>query len=378
MGITFAIMQRVRTPYFAEFFIHCLFWLGMYYALRGLTVSSYQLIDRSPGRDALRLQGHMLFPYAGVVLGFLMLLFYTCSLWLFKKVIRYKSNYARLAVVTGWLLLVYFANYLLVSMLAGARHNQYQGVPNIPDIAPFSFNWQQMQTVIALAFMATLGVAGAYFFMKEWIRNELARNEADAVQLNTELRFLRSQINPHFLFNTLNNLFAMALKDGKSSLANRIATLSNMMRYMLYESTTDKVSLAKEIGCLQDYLLLYEMRYAVSEVDISFHYPEPAAIAAVQVAPMLLIPFLENAFKHGVAIGQRSYIAMAISVNARKLAFTCENIDYSAIKKLEEEKGGIGLENVKRRLELIYPGRYTLQAGQQNEKYKVDLQINLL
>jgi len=369
MGITFAFMQRLKTRYFIELIIHGLFWVVLYYALRGLTISSYAVIDRAAGRDAVMRSGHTLFPYAGVVLAFLVLLFYSCAFWLFKKIIRYKNSASQVAVTAGWLLLVYGANYLLVRMLPA--------LPDTTDPIPFSMHWPQLQLIIGLAFMAVLGIAAAYFFIREWIRNELDRSQADAVQLDTELRFLRSQVNPHFLFNTLNNLFSMAVKERKSSLADRIAKLSGMMRYMLYESNTAKVPLVKEVECLKDYLTLQGMRYAPGEADMSFQYPDPAAITGVQVAPMLFIPFLENAFKHGVALGEQSYIAMSIAVSGQQLVFSCENTDHSAIKKQETEKGGIGLENVKRRLELIYPGRYALRAGPQNGKYMVDLQIDL-
>jgi hypothetical protein len=388
MDITFAVMQRIKARYFIEFFAHMLFWLMMYYALQGLTDSSFALIYPTAGRNALRLTGHRIFPYAGVVLGFLMLLFYSCVFWLFKKFSRYKSNYARALLLAGWLLLIYSSNYLVVRMLLGTHYDflvimQDRPAPPIPPspgdfAALFSESWSQMQVIISFAFLAIMGIAAAYFFIKESIRNELARSKVEALQVNTELRFLRSQVNPHFLFNTLNNLFSMALKEGKSSLAEKIAKLSNMMRYMLYESNTDKVPLEKEVGCLKDYILLHSMRYASDEVEISFQYPEPAFMETVQVAPMLFIPFLENAFKHGVAVGEQSYIAMTIAIGPQKLVFSCENTDHSAIKKMEEENGGIGLENVKRRLKLLYPGRYELKAGSQNGNYMVNLQIDLL
>ena len=398
-------MQRLKTRYFIESFVHGLFWLVLYYALKGLTVSSYALIDRAAAGDAAERIGHApsphaavvredltmsightLFPYVGVVLVFLVLLFYSCAFWLFKKIIRYKNNARRAGIIAGWLLLVYSANYLLVSLLITLRSSQRSLGMVVPDkpgglippnVIPLSAHWAQMQLTMALAFLAIGGVAAAYFFIKEWVRNELARSKAETLQVNTELRFLRSQVNPHFFFNTLNNLFSMALKEGKDNLADRIAKLSNMMRYMLYESDTDNVSLINEVGCLDDYLTLHQMRYAPSEVDVRFRYPEPVTIASVQVAPMLFIPFLENAFKHGVAIGQSSFIALEIAVSPQKLVFTCENTDHSSVKKLAEEKGGIGLENVKRRLELIYPGRYELQAGPQNGNYIVNLQIEL-
>ncbi len=346
-----------------------MFWLVLYYALKGLTISSYVFIDRAAGRDPVIRSGNTLFPYASVVLIFLLLLFYSCIFWLFKKINRYKSNYTRAAIVAGWLLLVYGTNYQLIRLLPAPTV--------LPGLPAFTVHWLQQQIVIGLAFLALLGVAAAYFFIRERIQNELMRGKADALRVDTELRFLRAQVNPHFLFNTLNNLFSMALKEGKSNLADLISKLSGMMRYLLYESDADKVSLEKEIGYLEDYLALHGMRYAPSEVEISFRHPAPDVIATVEIAPMLFIPFLENAFKHGVAIGGRSTISMVISVSEKRLIFTCENINHSAVKKLEEEKGGIGLENVNRRLKLIYPGRHELIAGIQNEKYIVNLQIEL-
>lgn len=387
-------MRRIKKTYIIEFFIHCLFWLVMYYALQGLSISSFMVIDPPAAQKVAHKVGqkwtlrldYTLFPYAEMVLGFLVLLFYSCAFWLFKKIIRYKSNYARAAVLTAWLLLVYSSNYLLARILMRMRYGSKMIIPDTPPpkspavrvLTSLLGNWAQLQIVIALAFLAVLGIAAAYFLTKEGMRKELLRSKAEGLQLDSELRFLRSQVSPHFLFNTLNNLFGMALRDGNRNLADRIATLSNMMRYALYENTTDNVSLEKEIGCIKDYLTLYGMRYDSGEIEVSFQYPEPDAIAAIKVAPMLFVPFVENAFKHGVAIGHRSCIALTITVSPQKLFFTCENTDHSAVKKLEKEKGGIGLENVKRRLELIYPGRYMLHTGQLDEKYTVNLQIDFL
>jgi two-component system LytT family sensor kinase len=390
-------MRRIKKTYIIEFFIHCLFWLVMYYALEGLNISSFRLINLPTGQKAMVRAGQKMmlrldftrFPYAEMVLGFLVLLFYSCAFWLFRKIIRYRSNYARAAVLTAWLLLVYSSNYLLARILMRMRYGSLTIIPDAPP-RPYSpgsptargiwlpGNWAQLQIVIALAFLAVLGISAAYFLIKEWMRNELVRSKAEGLQLDTELRFLRSQVSPHFLFNTLNNLFGMALRDGNRNLADRIATLSNMMRYALYENTTDNVSLEKEIGCIKDYLTLHGMRYDSREIEVSFQYPEPGAITSIKVAPMLFVPFVENAFKHGVAIGHRSCIALTITANPQKLFFTCENTDHSAVKRLEEEKGGIGLENVKRRLELIYPGRFVLHTGQLDEKYIVNLQIDLV
>jgi LytS/YehU family sensor histidine kinase len=196
--------------------------------------------------------------------------------------------------------------------------------------------------------------------------------------LSTEIRFLRAQVNPHFFFNTLNNLFSLAQKRGSDDLADGIAKLSGMMRYMIYEGDTDSVSLQKEIEYLEDCIALNKMRYARGEVSVNFTHPDATAAAAIQLAPMLFVPFLENAFKHGVAIGQHSDIVLSLSISEKMLTFTCENSDHSTVKKLEQEKGGIGLENVRRRLQLVYPGRHSLQAAAENGKYMVHLQIHLV
>jgi two-component system LytT family sensor kinase len=420
--LTFVIMHRTWFKYFVEIVIHALFWLGVYNVLGALTASSYSmLIDHGNG-SMEHVDVSFLFPYTGLVLGMLMLLFYSNTWWLFKRVIRYKSDLPRVLVIAGWFSLIFATNYLLVRTLIGpSPHPQhpksFEVIRSSSDsfrarppkakvyfesrsdttllgttttISPFSpppppppiqrsgaDDWSHMQLVIALVFLSVLAVAAANFFIKERIRNDLTRSQAEAQHLQTEIRLLRSQVNPHFLFNTLNNLFSMAQRKGNDQLADSISKLSGMMRYMIYESDTDAVPLQREISYLDDCIALNKLRYADSEIAVSFSHPAPAIAAAISIAPMLFVPFLENAFKHGVSIGSQTRIDMDISVEQKKLIFTCENIDYSGVKKLEEEKGGIGLENVRRRLELLYPGRHELRAGAAQGKYTVNLQIEL-
>jgi two-component system LytT family sensor kinase len=371
-------MHRNKAGYFIEFLIHAVFWLGVYYALKALTASSFQMLV-SDHRRVMSQDGKLLFPYAWIVMGFLMLLFYTTSFWLFRKTIHY-----RVWLYAGWLIVFYTLNFLVIRLLA-APAGPLPSHPDaiMPGLSPIHLetfsatNWWEMQPVIALQFILVLGVAVAYFYIGESIRNEILRSQAEAYQASTELLFLRSQVNPHFLFNTLNNLFSMAQREGQEILADKIAKLSGMMRYMLYESNTDSVPLENEIAYLEDCISLHQMRYVGNLVETCFRYPDEAAIAPVRLAPMLLIPFLENAFKHGVLTGYHCFIAMEISIDQKKIAFTCQNTDYSAIKKPEAEKCGIGLENVRRRLEMVYPGRHKLLAGPENGKYIVNLQIDL-
>lgn len=236
--------------------------------------------------------------------------------------------------------------------------------------------WRQIQPAILLAFLAIEGVSVAYFFLKQWAKSELVQSQLQANQLSTEIKFLKSQINPHFLFNTLNNLFSMAQGKGNDELADGISKLSGMMRYMLYDSNEESVPLSKEIAYLEECITLNKLRYADEEVSVIFDHA--GQIADISIAPMLFIPFVENAFKHGVAIGQRAAIQIALVVSGQKLIFTCVNTDYSSIKKMEMEISGIGLENVKRRLELVYPGKHRLTIHKEDGKFMVNLEIDLL
>ena len=199
-------------------------------------------------------------------------------------------------------------------------------------------------------------------------------NWKKANQLSTEVKFLRSQINPHFLFNTLNNLFSMAQGKGNDDLADGISKLSGMMRYMIYDSNADSVPLGKEIAYLEDCITLNKLRYADEEVKVTFNYP--AQTEGVLVAPMIFISFVENAFKHGVMIGQSSGIDIYILIENKQLVFSCQNTIYH-VKKMVDEDGGIGLENVKRRLELVYPGKYELFIKNAGDRYIVNLGITL-
>ncbi|HWB24362.1 MAG TPA: sensor histidine kinase [Chitinophagaceae bacterium] len=409
-------MQRGKYRYLIELVIHALFWAGVYYVLHSLTASSFNMVTYNSGKITGGVSANMLFPYPGWVLTVLMVMFYGNIFWLFKKLVQHKNNLIWVPAIACWFILMFAINFTAISRMlksdAGhhiattsshyaiklspsadtlatsiydsAHHaSMYLATPSAsvpappPDMSFSAGDWQGMQLVMTIIFLAVLGIAIAYFFIKEWIRNDLARSQAEAQQLSTEVRFLRSQVNPHFLFNTLNNLFSMALKKGDDEVADSISKLSGMMRYMLYESNTENVVVQKEIDYLKDCIALNKLRYADGEVSVNFNYPPPALIAGVQVAPMLFIPFLENAFKHGVLIGRSSEIVMTISVNQKKLTFTCENSDYNAVKKPTDEKSGIGLENVKRRLQLVYAGRHVLKTGPENGKYCVNLQIDI-
>ena len=195
-------------------------------------------------------------------------------------------------------------------------------------------------------------------------------------KLAAELKFLKAQIHPHFLFNTLNNLYSLTLKQSPDA-PEVVLRLSGLMNYMLYDATSYDVSLSREIDSIHDYISLERIRYGES-LDLFFDVTGEAEL--VNVAPMLLLPFVENSFKHGVSDEvSDKWIAINLNVTDHILHFKVEN---SRTKKSDDTRpmeytGGIGLKNVKRRLELIYPDRHELKIFEEEDSYLVSLKINL-
>jgi hypothetical protein len=393
-------MLKIKRKDWIEVVLHIAFWVGVFYTLLSLTETHVTIrLDHAEGaikKDPVIIKDvrHTLSPYLFVTMGFLTLLFYGNIFLLLKKALRYKNILIRVVVPAAYFAAIFAANYYVGQSLTAPKSDQpflrtfqMDRKSGTPPALPTLKNDFLMRTdamifardgfsnTILFIFVIVFGLSIAYFFLKEWARTEKLRSQLAAVQLDTEVKFLKSQVNPHFLFNTLNNLFSMAQKQGNDDLADGISKLSGMMRYMIYESNEEKVPLKKEIEYLEDCVALNKLRYAEQEVKVSFSHP--GKIGDIIVAPMLFIPFVENAFKHGVAIGHQSQIEIAILVQDKNLIFTCENPNFSVIKKMDEEKGGIGLENVKRRLELVYPRKHQLEIKDSGGKYLVNLQIDL-
>ena len=198
--------------------------------------------------------------------------------------------------------------------------------------------------------------------------------ELENRQLTSELRFLKAQVNPHFLFNTLNNLYFLAVNQSDRT-PEVVAKLSGMMRYMIHESNEEKVPLAKEVEYMENYLDLEKLRLN-EEVPITFEVH--GEIAGVRITPLILITFLENAFKHGIgntSVG--SWITVSLRIKAGTLHYEVANSIVQQIGKTVREASGIGLTNVQRRLELSYPGKHDLTVTEDTERYRVHLTIDL-
>lgn len=206
------------------------------------------------------------------------------------------------------------------------------------------------------------------------IRSEEKMKELESQRLQSELQYLRYQINPHFFMNTLNNIHALVdinTDKAKSS----IIELSKLMRYVLYEASNQTISLNREIQFLNNYVTLMRLRYTDK---VKVEMVVPSVIPEVQIPPLLFISFLENAFKHGVSYQKESYIKMKLQVNTdKKITFHCSNSNWG---KVDEQHHGIGLDNISKRLKLLYGDKYTLSINENKEEnsFNVLLIIPLL
>lgn len=203
--------------------------------------------------------------------------------------------------------------------------------------------------------LLVLGISTSVAVVQQWHKDSEARQSLEQDQMKSELVLLKSQINPHFFFNTLNNIYSLTFIDVVRS-RESLHKLSRMMRYLLYE-THDTVPLSKEINFVRDYVELMRIRL---QKNTTVMVEEPDIMSEHAIYPMLLIPFVENAFKHGVSTKTCGRIHIRSSLVSRKFRFEVRNSIVSKIGLSGDSDGGIGLSNTRRRLELLYKGRYHL------------------
>jgi hypothetical protein len=203
----------------------------------------------------------------------------------------------------------------------------------------------------------------------------LRNAEKSMLQAKADLQFLRSQINPHFLFNALNTLYGTALQEGSKNTAEGIQKLGDMMRFMLHENTLDFIPMEKEIGYLKNYIALQKLRIQTSP-DIIIEDNMTTEHCAYQIAPMLLIPFVENAFKHGISLTEKSWIKIKLVCDDEDISFEVRNgLPQLAGNDLEKEQSGIGIMNVQERLQILYPNRHRFTYGAEENEFVVRLSL---
>ena len=283
--------------------------------------------------------------------------FYLNALVIIPKILyRYKIKWFALAQ------LFLFGLYLFIGWF---NHRVFS------DGKELNINIHIFFTLIVFVFM--LASSSAYQLIVDRMEADKLIKEKENENLKTELSLLRSQVSPHFMFNVLNNMVALARK-GSDLLEPSLIKLSSLMRYMLYETDGEKMSLEKEIDYLQSYIDLQQQRFGKNvEVKVDFSQVNMQE----EIEPMLLIPFVENAFKHGTGFIDQAKIEITLTITNKKLRFVVKNRYNQEGNEVKDATSGIGLTNVKRRLELLYGKQHVLKIEKQNGWFTTDLQLQL-
>ena len=223
--------------------------------------------------------------------------------------------------------------------------------------------------VLSSFFLLTL-MGGCIHLAFSLIKNQNEKRLLENSRLDAEVKFLKSQINPHFLFNTLNGIYSLA-HTGSNQAEHAILKLSEMLRYMLYDSSTEKIELAKDIDYISNYIHLQRLRVSRK---VQIDYQVNGDLNGLYIEPLLLITFIENVFKHGVSYTTPSHIVIWINVFEETLTLHTSN---PRVESNNFEGGGIGLKNARRRLDLLYPNTYSLSIVLNEQSYIVNLKLSL-
>lgn len=299
-----------------------------------------------------------------------LLLFYFHTFITFPRFFN-KEKSIQFIGINGMILLVYAVGMIILDAV-----QSYQALQNIGVATQFSGLISTRNIRLDLLMVFTLLLVPSFIYY--YIKNQLTAMDSAGFQLyrkkEAELAQLKSQVNPHFLFNTLNTLYAFALKEGSDKTAECIAKLANLMRFMLDDMQKDSILLKREISYIRDYVKLQSIRSAVDhEIVINVEVEDEESFS---IAPMLLIPFVENAFKHGMNPNKVSQLKIDIRVMDNQMQFVIENSIDDNFQAYYKEKGfGIGIENVRSRLRHVYPDRHTLSIAKTNSSFIVILNI---
>ena len=351
------------------FLVHWMAWLALHFIAFLPTFVNITIIQWESFAFA-----HFLIP----TLSFL--LFYIVAFFIIPKMATLEKRWfwivaasMILAIILTYLkfrLQTYMNEYLLDK---STMFNKFPRRIPTDSLGPFSYRFRSYFQLNILTNVSVVVVAFAYRLLLLWFQQEKLRKELENQKLKAELSFLKMQVNPHFLFNALNNIYSLAVMEKSKKTGESIMKLSDLMRYVLYEKEDEenKVSLEKEIRHINSYIDLEKLRH-LGDVNINFSIE--GSINGKRVAPLLLFPLIENACKHGILTDTQKPVDIHLKTNDQHLDFTIENYIHTYEK---DKTGGIGIQNVQKRLELLYGKKYSLDVNQTGEKFIVHLHLPL-
>jgi len=276
-----------------------------------------------------------------------------------KRILFYLLSLITIIILFAWINYNFFDNW------------SAKVFPDYFFISYFTFREIVLFFIVYIIITMLLKLSKSWFLVS-WLQKELLEKEKQKTVV--ELKALKAQINPHFFFNTLNSIYSMAL-DKDDRLPGTVLQLSDLMRYFLYVSRDNFILLEKDLTVVKEYIALQKLR---SNAQLDIETKISGEISDQQIAPLLLITFLENAFKHGAkGSSGNTFIKLDIKVEKNKLNFTLENNKGIIDKVNTGDHNGLGLENVKRQLELLYPGKHLLNIKDEQDRFVVALQLSL-
>lgn len=334
--------------------LHVVAWT-LFFSLPYLLTSAYSNPKPRPDENAVSENSRLMFSIIMDITW--VVLFYVNAHLIIPKYL-YKQKYIKLLLVEVIVLCYVLLQAALLYKLLMASQ---------------TFNLGKHVVFNLFAYLLIVSASTAYEMTGDRLRADKLLKDRENETLKTELSLLRSQVSPHFMFNVLNNMVALARK--KSDLLEpSLIKLSSLMRYMLYETNDEKVSLEKEIDYLNSYIDLQMQRFG-KNVSVKTCFTN--IDAAYQIEPMLLIPFVENAFKHGTGLMESAPIEIELSAKNDNLHFKVRNRYDPLSTQIKDHSSGIGLTNVMRRLDLLYHNKHNLLISKEDKWFNVSLQINL-
>lgn len=240
--------------------------------------------------------------------------------------------------------------------------------PTVKPVNPLWYHSKTIDVVSLVLFAMITAVALSFQTTERWYKTEQKVIKAEAEKVSAELSFLKAQINPHFLFNTLNNIYSLSIMNSEHTSAS-IMKLSNIMRYVTDEVSQQTVPLDHELKCISDFIDLQRLRLGKKT---QIEYTVEKSADHKYIPPLILMSFVENAFKYGISKKDNSIIQVVIKADEKVIQFTCSNQIFN---RQPTERSGIGIANTRQRLQYLYPEKYALAVGELNDRFNVQLTL---
>ncbi len=343
---------------YIEPIVHLLFWVGLFIISKS-TASADMVLEGFGSKSqtlSVKYLNHLAFVASAFIFYGNILIFYKLF-FLKRKYILYATSLILWTVLIVSIELIILKNYLYP-------------LNNFFDHIVTDFSTDLLVNNGIFVFFSFIYIFTDYFIL---LRSKLKDIENN--KLTNELAFLKAQLNPHFLFNTINNIFSTAQLNNDHETAQQLADFTKVIRYSLYESNTETVSLEKELLFLKSYVKMSLLKFKPDDIDIKFNINGESSNKTI--APLILVPLIENAFKHGPVPYEPAFLYIDIEITSNTLEINVEN-SYKTKNKDETLKvGGIGLKNLKRRLDLLYPNKHDLEIKQKSGKFETKLKLEL-